>query len=127
MKLSAALLALVLSAPMGMASPQDGEQLTKIELSTAKATAAAELALEALKDRDGGELHGALADAVRASVSKAKVQKRLNELTSIRRTHELGVAPGYNIKTVDAVVFRADGDQPLLMVLDEDGKLLAWE
>ena len=58
MKLSAALLALVLSAPMGMASPQDGEQLTKIELSTAKATAAAELALEALKDRDWGELEG---------------------------------------------------------------------
>ena len=55
-KLSAALLALVLSAPMGMASPQDGEQLTKIELSTAKATAATELALEALKDRDWGEL-----------------------------------------------------------------------
>ena len=58
MKLSAALLALVLSAPMGMASPQDGEQLTKIELSTAKATAATELALEALKNRDWGELEG---------------------------------------------------------------------
>ena len=43
-KLSAALLALVLSAPMGMAAPQDGEQLTKTELSTAQATAAAELA-----------------------------------------------------------------------------------
>ena len=57
-KLYAALLALVLSAPMGMASPQDGEQLTKIELSTAKATAATELALEALKDRDWGELEG---------------------------------------------------------------------
>ena len=57
-KLSAALLALVLSAPMGMASPQDGEQLTKIELSTAKATAATELALEALKNRDWGELEG---------------------------------------------------------------------
>ena len=127
MKLSAALLALVLSAPMGMASPQDGEQLTKIELSTAKATAATELALEALKDRDGGELHGALADAVRASVSKAKVQKRLNELTSIRRTRVVGVAPGYNTTTVDAVVVTADGDQPLLMVLDEDGKLLAWK
>ena len=57
-KLSAALLALVLSAPMGMASPLDGEQIMKTELSTAKATAAAELALEALKDRDWGELEG---------------------------------------------------------------------
>ena len=34
---------------MGMAAPQDGEQLTKTELSTAQATAAAELALGALK------------------------------------------------------------------------------
>ena len=80
-KLSAALLALVLSAPMGTAAPLDGEQLTKTELSTAQATAAAELA----------------------------------------------VAPGYNTTTVDAVVVTADGDQPLLMVLDEDGKLLAWK
>ncbi len=60
-------------------------------------------------------------------MSKAKVQKRLNELTSIRRTHVLGVAPGDNIKTVDTVVLTADGDQPMLMVLDQDGKLLAWE
>ena len=60
-------------------------------------------------------------------MSKAKVQKRLNELTSIRRTHVLGVAPWYNIKMIDAVVLTADGDQPLLIVLDEDRKLLAWE
>ena len=39
----------------------------------------------------------------------------------------VGVAPGYNTTTVDAVVVTADGDQPLLMVLDEDGKLLAWK
>ena len=112
---------------MGMAAPQDREQLTKTELSTAQATSAAELALKALKDRDGDELHGALAEAVRTSVSKDNVQKRLNQLTSIRRTLVVGVAPGYNTTTVDAVVVTADGDQPLLMVLDEDGKLLAWK
>jgi hypothetical protein len=80
-----------------------------------------------LKDRDGDELHGALAEAVRTSVSKDKVQERLNKLTSIRRTRVVGVAPGYNTTTVDAVVVTAEGDQPLLMVLDEDGKLLAWK
>ena len=112
---------------MGMAASQDREQLTKTELSTAQATSAAELALKALKDRDGDELHGALAEAVRTSVSKDNVQKRLNQLTNIRRTRVVGVAPGYNTTTVDAVVVTADGDQPLLMVLDEDGKLLAWK
>ena len=79
---------------MGMAAPQDREQLTKTELSTAQATSAAELALKALKDRDGDELHGALAEAVRTSVSKDNVQKRLNQLTNIRRTRVVGVAPG---------------------------------
>ena len=124
-KLSAALLALVLSAPMGMAAPQNGEQLTTTELSAAEATAAAELALGALKDRDGDELHGALSEAVRTSVSKDKVQQRLNKLTSIRRTRVVGVAPGYNTTTIDAVVVTADGEQPLLMVVVEDVKLLA--
>ena len=56
-------------------------------------------------------------------MSKAKVQTRFNELTSIRRARVVGV----NTTTVDAVVVTADGDQPLLMVLDEDGKLLAWK
>ena len=60
-------------------------------------------------------------------MSKDKVQQRLNKLTSIRRTRVVGVAPGYNTTTIDAVVVTADGDQPLLMVLDEDGKLLAWK
>ena len=59
---------------MGMAAPQNGEQLTTTELSAAEATAAAELALGALKDRDGDELHRVLAEAVRTSVSKEKVQ-----------------------------------------------------
>jgi hypothetical protein len=94
---------------MGLAAPQNGEQLTTTELSAAEATAAAELALGALKDRDGDELHGALAEAVRTSVSKDKVQQRLNKLTSIRRTRVVGVAPGYNTTTI------------------ENGKLLAWK
>ncbi|WP_244278538.1 hypothetical protein [Synechococcus sp. UW86] len=51
MKLSAALLAIALSAPMGLISPAAAEQLTRTELTPAQATAAAELLLEALKNR----------------------------------------------------------------------------
>ena len=83
--------------------------------------------MEALRDRDGGELQGALADTVRASASKAKVQMLLSELTSIRRSRLIWVAPGYNTTMVDAVVVTADGDQPLLIVLNEEGKLLTCE
>ena len=59
-------------------------------------------------------------------MSKANVQKRLNKLTSISRTRVVGVAPEYKTTTVNAVVVKEKGGQPLLMVLDEDGKLLAW-
>jgi len=51
LKLSAALLAIALSAPMGFISPAAAEQLTRTELTPAQATAAAELLLEALKYR----------------------------------------------------------------------------
>ena len=49
MKLSAALLAIALSAPMGLISPAAAKQLTRTDLTPAEATAAAELLLEALK------------------------------------------------------------------------------
>ena len=37
----------------------------------------------------------------------------------------VSVIPGYNTTTVDAVVTTASGDEEMLLVLDEDGKLLA--
>ena len=49
LKLSAALLAIALSAPMRLINPAAAEQLTRTELTPAQATAAAELLLEALK------------------------------------------------------------------------------
>ena len=58
-------------------------------------------------------------------MSKDNVQQRLNKLTSISRTRVVEVAPGYNTTTIDAVVVTADGEQPLLMVVVEDVKLLA--
>ena len=68
MKLSAALLAIALSAPMGLISPAAAEQLTRTELTPAQATAAAELLLEALKYRQGDVMHDALAAPVQTSV-----------------------------------------------------------
>ena len=68
MKLSAALLALALSAPMGVVNPAAAEDLTRTELSPAQATAAAELLLDALKNRQGDVMHDALATPVQASV-----------------------------------------------------------
>ncbi|RZN96960.1 MAG: DUF3887 domain-containing protein [Synechococcus sp. MED-G134] len=127
MKLSAALLAIALSAPMGLISPAAAEQLTRTELSPAQATAAAELLLEALKNRQGDVMHDALAAPVQASVDVKSVQSRLDQRVTVNATRVVSVIPGYNTTTVDAVVTTASGDEGMLMVLDEDGKLLAWK
>ena len=55
-KLSASLLAFVLSAPLGMAAPQDGEQLTTTELSAAEAAAAAARAAAAKTPAEYGSV-----------------------------------------------------------------------
>ena len=127
MKLSAALLAIALSAPMGVINPAAAEELTRTELTPAQATAAAELLLGALKERQGDVIHDALAAPVQASCDVKTVQARLDQRAAIDATRVVSVIPGYNTTTVDAVVTTASGDEGMLMVLDEDGKLLAWK
>jgi hypothetical protein len=127
LKLSAALLAIALSAPMGLISPAAAEQLTRTELTPAQATTAAELLLEALKNRQGDVMQDALAAPVQTSVDVKSVQARLNQRAAIDAARVVSVTPGYNTTTIDAVVTTASGDEGVLMVLDEDGKLLAWK
>ena len=112
---------------MGLISPAAAEELTKTELTPAQATAAAEILLEALQERQGDVMHDALAAPVQASVDVKTVQDRLDQRAAIAATRVVSVIPGYNTTTVDAVVTTASGDEGMLMVLDEDGKLLAWK
>ena len=72
-------------------------------------------------------MHDALAAPVQASVDVKSVQARLDQRVAIDATCVVRVIPGYNTTTVDAVVTTASGDEGMLMVLDEDGKLLAWK
>ena len=112
---------------MGVVNPAAAEDLTRTELSPAQATAAAELLLDALKNRQGDVMHEALATPVQASVDVKTVQERLDQRMAIEATRVVSVIPGYNTTTIDAVVTTASGDEGMLMVLDEDGKLLAWK
>ena len=127
LKLSAALLALALSAPTGVINPAAAEDLTRTELSPAQATAAAEHLLDALKNRQGDVMHDALATPVQASVDVKTIQERLDQRMAIEATRVVSVIPGYNTTTIDAVVTTASGNEEMLMVLDEEGKLLAWK
>ena len=112
---------------MGLISPAAAEELTRTELTPAQAKAAAELVLEALQERQGEVMHDALAAPVQASVDVKTVQARLDQREAINGTRVVSVIPGYNTTTIDAVVTTASGDEGMLMVLDEDGKLLAWK
>ena len=79
---------------MGLISPAAAEQLTKTKLSPAQATAAAELLLEALKNRQGDVMHDALAAPVQASVDVKSVQARLDQRVAIDSTRVVSVIPG---------------------------------
>lgn len=64
---------------------------------------------------------------VQISVDVKSVQARLDQRAAIDATRVVSVPPGYNTTTINAVVTTASGDEGMLMVLDEDGKLLAWK
>ena len=72
-------------------------------------------------------MHDALATPVQAGIDAETVQARLDQRAAIDATRVVSVTPGYNTTTIDAVVTTAFGDEGMLMVLDEDGKLLAWK
>ena len=85
---------------MGLISPAAAEQITRTELTPAQATAAAELLLEALRNRQGDVMHDALAAPVQASVDVKTVQARLNQREAINGTSVVSVIPGYNLSLI---------------------------
>ena len=64
---------------------------------------------------------------VQISVDVKSVQARLDQRAAIDATRVVSVPPGYNTTTINAVVTTASGDEGMLLVEDEDGKLLAWK
>ncbi|MFL2505679.1 MAG: DUF3887 domain-containing protein [Parasynechococcus sp.] len=122
MNLLAGLLATIVAA-----APVAAQQTNKTELTPAQSTAATELLLQALKERQAAVIHSNLAESVRSSIDVATIQKRLDSRKAILSTKVIGVTPGYRTTTVDAVVSTADGEKPILLMLDDDGKLLAWK
>jgi hypothetical protein len=116
-----------LLATIVAAAPVAAQQTNKTELTPAQSTAATELLLQALKERQAAVIHSNLAESVRSSIDVATIQKRLDSRRAILSTKVIGVTPGYRTTTVDAVVSTADGEKPILLMLDDDGKLLAWK
>ena len=130
-KLTAALLALTLAAPVSTGlvpiAPVAAQESTNTTLSASEATAATEQLLKALQERDGATLHSKLADSIKGSVSVEQVQTRLNSDDAIQASRVVKVSPGFSDTTVDAVVSTATGEKALVLILDEDGQLMAWK
>ena len=131
MKRCAALLALTLTAPVGISmltpAPLLAQKAPVTDLSTTKATATAEQLLTALEQRRGDVIHASLSPAVKGILTPQQVQDRLNQLPAILSSRIVLVASGYRTTTVDALLKTARGEEDLLLVLDDDGKLLAWK
>ena len=83
--------------------------------------------LTALEQRRGDVIHANLSPAVKGGLSPQQVQDRLNQLPAILSSRIVLVASGYRTTTVDALLKTARGEEDLLLVLDDDGKLLAWK
>ena len=64
---------------------------------------------------------------MRSSITVEQVQKRLDRRVTINSSRVVDVSPGYRTTTVDAVVTTTAGEEPLLIFLDDEGKLLAWK
>ena len=106
-KLSAALLALSLAAPVSLGvlpvTPVAAEEVEATSLTLTQATAASELLLKALQSKDGAAMHSELAESIRGVVSVDVVQKRLDQNTAITGARVVNVAPGYSDTTVPTV------------------------
>ena len=72
-------------------------------------------------------MHDALMAPVQTIVAFKSVEARLDQRAAIDATRVVSGTPSYNTTILDAVVTTASGDEGVLMVLDEDGKLLAWK
>ena len=131
MKLSAALLALTLAAPVspGLLSvaPVAAQESEATSLTPAQAEAAAELLLGAIEKSDAATVHSKLADSIKNSVSVESIQKRLDTDLNISSSRVVKVGSGYSDTSVDALITNKGGEFPALLILDDEGKLLAWK
>ena len=133
MKLSACLIALSLGLPCSLgALPLPtfaaDASIQRTPLSPAQATKAAQILLKALANKDAKTIYSQLSEPLHSTTTTERIQQRLES-----RPHQVSgsriveVSSGLDDTTVDAMVMTAKGEIPLIMVLDESGKLIAWK
>lgn len=99
----------------------------QINLSPAQASAAATILLEALATGDANKIHQGLSDPLRSSTTPENIEAKLKSRPEIRSGRIVEITPGHDDTTVNAIVMTSKGEAPIMLVLDEQGKLLAWK
>ncbi len=137
MKLSSCLLVCALAAPVLQVFPVPaarGEQLVaqgisapRTPLSASQATQAADALLTALQTRNAQGLFDLLSTPLQNATTVEQVQSRLKKAHRIKSTRVVAIYPGMDDTTVDVIAQTEDGNKELLLVLDDDGKLVAWK
>ena len=148
MNTTACVLALALCGPIASVMPSAKSQATNLEqvdarsmtvaqaavapsttLTAAQATKAAQQLLDALQAKDAAGLYAGLSTPLRSTSSEAAVQDRLNRGPKLDGYRINSISRGIDDTTVEAVALLNGGKQeaPLLLVLDDSGKLVAWK
>ena len=105
------------------------ESSTRTTLTAAQANASASALLRAIQTRDAQAIYDLLAPPLKSASSVEAIGERLKRAPVIDSFRVVEINPGLDDTTVDTVTVTNEGTRevPLILVLDDDGKLLAWK
>ena len=104
------------------------QSATRTTLTAAQANASANALLTGIQTRDARAIYDLLS-ALKSASSVEAIAKRLESAPVIDSFRVVEINPGLDDTTVDTVTVTNEGTRevPLILVLDDDGKLLAWK
>ena len=101
----------------------------RTSLTPRQANASASTLLKAIQRRDAQGIYNLLSAPLKSATSVDAISKRLQSAPVIDSFRVVEINPGMDDTTVETVTMTNGGtrEQPLMLVLDDDGTLLAWK
>jgi len=134
---TACVLALALSSPIASQLPAiagDHPMLAQATatptttLTLAEASRAAEALLDAIKQKDAERVFTKLSAPLQSTSSVKAIQARMDRRPTLNSYRIKSISPGLDDTTVEAMaVLDGQPEVPLTLVLDDNGKMLAWK